>query len=387
MEGNGLYFGLTSPDLLRKIDRSFPCNVGEYVDLPQLVVGEYVDLPQLVVGDQASGKSFVLEALTKLPFPRAAVVAMRLVEWHASSDPSHPMTIKKRNPCFDIATLEIVRPSASDVSTLLPGSPLIPWFFRCWLGRLGKGSGWRNFLRGQKARLAIIFAQYRFGIGLLRTLGCRLGERSRLRKVKIDIGWQIINGRADPFVLNRHPSIVHVLGEFVGGPLLLAVLFCEAELADWMAIECSLVSFDHGVMAVDPHRPVVVRDGKGEDLPVQLFLALHRPKKFDKSSYGDGHAVRVLAVGDVQRCRAAFYLAGEEGKVHPRCGHEVGEGLGAYLTHKRLKLFELFLRERRSAKSHGVVGLRTGTMKRDCAVPAFVDTFVQTIEMFSTIDS
>ncbi len=84
MEGNGSYFGLASPDFLRKIDRPFPCNVGKYVDLPQLVVG-----------DQASGKSSVLEALTKLPFPRAAVVAMRLVEWHASSDPSHPMTTKK----------------------------------------------------------------------------------------------------------------------------------------------------------------------------------------------------------------------------------------------------------------------------------------------------
>ena len=141
MEGNGSYFGLTSPDLLEKIDRPFPCNVGEYVDLPRLVV----------IGDQSSGKSSVLETLTKLPFPRAAVVAMRLVEWHASSDPSHPVTMRKRNPCFDIATLEIIRPSASDVSTLLPGSPLIPWLLRYSLGRLGKGSGWRNFLRGHKA--------------------------------------------------------------------------------------------------------------------------------------------------------------------------------------------------------------------------------------------
>jgi len=65
---------------------------------------------------------------------------MRLVEWHASSDPSHPTTMRKRNPCFDIATLEFVGPFAFDVSTLLLGSPLIPWLLRCWLGRLGKGS-------------------------------------------------------------------------------------------------------------------------------------------------------------------------------------------------------------------------------------------------------
>ena len=60
MEGTGSHIGLASVDLLEKIDRLFACNVGEYVDLPQLVV----------VGDQSSGKSSVLEALTKLPFPR-----------------------------------------------------------------------------------------------------------------------------------------------------------------------------------------------------------------------------------------------------------------------------------------------------------------------------
>ncbi|KAF2175096.1 hypothetical protein K469DRAFT_471643, partial [Zopfia rhizophila CBS 207.26] len=48
------------PVLLDKIDKLFACDVGEYIDLPQLVV----------VGDQSSGKSSVLEGLTRLPFPR-----------------------------------------------------------------------------------------------------------------------------------------------------------------------------------------------------------------------------------------------------------------------------------------------------------------------------
>ncbi|KAJ5175445.1 uncharacterized protein N7482_001322 [Penicillium canariense] len=51
---------LADPVLLDKIDQLFACNVGEYIDLPQLVV----------VGDQSSGKSSVLEGLTKLKFPR-----------------------------------------------------------------------------------------------------------------------------------------------------------------------------------------------------------------------------------------------------------------------------------------------------------------------------
>lgn len=67
MEGDSSSFGLASPDLLEKIDRLFACNVGEYVDLPQLVV----------VGDQSSGKSSVLEALTNLPFPRESGLCTR----------------------------------------------------------------------------------------------------------------------------------------------------------------------------------------------------------------------------------------------------------------------------------------------------------------------
>ena len=40
---------------------------------------------------------------------------------------------------------------------------------------------------------------------------------------------------------------------------------------DWVAIETRLIPFNHRIMAVDPHRPVIVRDGKGENLPIQLF--------------------------------------------------------------------------------------------------------------------
>lgn len=59
--------GLADPTLLEKIDKLFACNVGEYVALPQLVV----------VGDQSSGKSSVLETLTKLPFPRESTLCTR----------------------------------------------------------------------------------------------------------------------------------------------------------------------------------------------------------------------------------------------------------------------------------------------------------------------
>lgn len=53
--------------LLEKIDKLFECNVGHHIDLPQLVV----------VGDQSSGKSSVLQGLTKLPFPRDSGLCTR----------------------------------------------------------------------------------------------------------------------------------------------------------------------------------------------------------------------------------------------------------------------------------------------------------------------
>lgn len=60
-------FVLADPVLLEKIDKLFACNVGEHINLPQLVV----------VGDQSSGKSSVLEGLTKLKFPRDSGLCTR----------------------------------------------------------------------------------------------------------------------------------------------------------------------------------------------------------------------------------------------------------------------------------------------------------------------
>ncbi|KAJ5493353.1 hypothetical protein N7539_002099 [Penicillium diatomitis] len=58
---------LADPAYLEIIDKLFACNVGEYISLPQLVV----------VGDQSSGKSSVLEGLTKLSFPRDSGLCTR----------------------------------------------------------------------------------------------------------------------------------------------------------------------------------------------------------------------------------------------------------------------------------------------------------------------
>ncbi|WEW61266.1 hypothetical protein PRK78_006756 [Emydomyces testavorans] len=61
------YAKIGDPVMLDKVDKLFECNVGDLVDLPQLVV----------VGDQSSGKSSVLAGLTKLPFPRDSGLCTR----------------------------------------------------------------------------------------------------------------------------------------------------------------------------------------------------------------------------------------------------------------------------------------------------------------------
>jgi hypothetical protein len=61
------YDKISDPGLLEKIDKLFAHNVGDLIELPQLVV----------VGDQSSGKSSVLAGLTKLPFPRDSGLCTR----------------------------------------------------------------------------------------------------------------------------------------------------------------------------------------------------------------------------------------------------------------------------------------------------------------------
>ena len=208
-----------------------------------------------------------------------------------------------------------------------------------------------------------------------------------MRKVKIDIDWQVIDAGADHFIEFQRVIVIDVLDQYKSPPLVFALLFYEAEFTDWMAIEGSLVSFNHRVVSIDPHRPVIIRDRKGENLPVQLFLALHRSIKLYDPLNGNGHAVRVLPVGNVESCGAALDLVGEEGKVHPRCSHEIGKNLGPGFTHERFELIQLFLGERRSPESYRVVRLWTSALESYGAIPALVDTFVEMFEMFSTLDS
>src|SRR5690349_19266286 len=111
--------------------------------------------------------------------------------------------------------------------------------------------------------------------------------------------------------------MVDIFGEFIGRPLILTIQCLEVERMDGVAVECGFVFLDHGVMTVNPHRPVIVRDRKGEDLPMKLLFALYSFVELDDTSHGNSHTVSVLSIGDVKRCSTALHFAREEREVHP----------------------------------------------------------------------
>jgi len=108
---------------------------------------------------------------------------------------------------------------------------------------------------------------------------------------------------------------------------------------------------------------------------MDLFFALHKPKEFHNTPHGKGHAMSILSVCNIKCCRTALYFAGEEREVYLLGGHEMrGKGI-CNLPDKRLKLFELIVRERRPSKPHRIIRLWTRTVERYGVIPTFIDTF------------
>ncbi|KAI9823492.1 MAG: hypothetical protein M1819_001346 [Sarea resinae] len=109
--------GLADPILLDRIDQLFACNVGEYIDLPQLVV----------VGDQSSGKSSVLEGLTNLPFPRDSGLCTRFatqITFRRSSQTRIAMSIMPARGASQEHTEKLQSWKKSDMPSLDASSSL-----------------------------------------------------------------------------------------------------------------------------------------------------------------------------------------------------------------------------------------------------------------------
>lgn len=76
----------------------------------------------------------------------------------------------------------------------------------------------------------------------------------------------------------RASSDRDVLCESVSRPLFFAVQGSEAEFVNRMPILLRLRLRNLGIVSVNPYGAMVMGDGKGEDLAMELFLKLHRPE-------------------------------------------------------------------------------------------------------------
>lgn len=125
------------------------------------------------------------------------------------------------------------------------------------------------------------------------------------RNIKVQLGRQLIDGRADPLEVFRRPYVVDVLRKTIRRPLLLAIQRCEIEFVDWVAIVFGVLSIYDWVAIINSYRAVVMRDGKGQKLAVDFALTLHQAEELNDGPRGERHAVGVLTVRDVECCGAA----------------------------------------------------------------------------------
>ena len=108
--------------------------------------------------------------------------------------------------------------------------------------------------------------------------------------------------------MKRYLYVVDVFREFVDRPFFLAIEGCEVKFVNRVAVKGRFIFFNNGVMAIDFDRAMIIRNRKGEDFPVKLFLAFHIFKEFDDSFYGNDYAVSILPVYNVKCYGAALYL-------------------------------------------------------------------------------
>jgi len=132
-----------------------------------------------------------------------------------------------------------------------------------------------------------------------------------------------------------------------------------------MAVVLSVLPIYRWIVTIDPHRAVVVGDGEGEDLSVDLALATDKAEELDYGPDRESHAVGVLAVRNVKGLDATFYLVRQEGKEHIVGGHEVGLVAGNPIAKNRGNLVQLVLCESFPSESYRVVGLWASPGQRD----------------------
>ena len=126
----------------------------------------------------------------------------------------------------------------------------------------------------------------------------------------------MIDGRTDSSMQNQRVIIEHFLGELISRPFVLSFFAYEVECLDTVAVKGVLVLPRNSVVTVYPDQPMIIRDRKGENIPVKLFLALGSFVKLHNTFHGNSHTMSVPAVCHIQRCGTEIYLARERRELY-----------------------------------------------------------------------
>ena len=108
--------------------------------------------------------------------------------------------------------------------------------------------------------------------------------------------------------MNQYPRVINTFGKFVHRPFIFAFSCGKFKGMDQVSIDRGFTIPNRSAVAVDPHHSLVMRDGKDEDLVVELFRALHQLEQFHHPKHRQRYAVLVLSVSNLERRRTTLHL-------------------------------------------------------------------------------
>lgn len=123
-------------------------------------------------------------------------------------------------------------------------------------------------------------------------------------------------------MVSWHPNIVDIFSEHVSGPIVSAVSRRKVKFVNWMTMECCFVSINNSVVALEPHRAIIVRGREAKALSMKFLFTLHGSVEPDDGPHCDYHTVSILSVSNVKCCSATLTFARKKRKVHSVGGDE-----------------------------------------------------------------
>ncbi len=116
--------------------------------------------------------------------------------------------------------------------------------------------------------------------------------------------------------MSRYLGIIDTLSKPIRRLFLFPIKCGKAEFINRITVDYGLYALDYRVVAINSYSVVIVRNKKGENLSIKLFLALHKPKQFHDLSNSERYTIYILSICYIECGRTALHFAREERKVY-----------------------------------------------------------------------